>query len=290
MKNRKYSAKAVALDLAKILVGSLIAAAGFQYFMYPNSIPSGSMTGVGQIINLLIHVPVGVITILLNIPLFAIVWKKLGRRFVVYSLICMLAVSVFIDLLALIPLQATSDSMLAAVYGGVLYGAGYGLVYTTGATGGGIDIPAKLLRMKYAYINFGMISMAIQGCIILAFALVFRKIESCMYAIICSFITNKIVDLMLYGPATSRQCYIISERSDELRRAIVNQLGSGGTLLEGKGAWSGQDKQVILCVIRPRQITALRRLVRTTDQKAFFIISDARCVYGKGFESLEDDD
>ena len=290
MKNRKYSAKAVALDLAKILVGSLIAAAGFQYFMYPNSIPSGSMTGVGQIINLLIHVPVGVITILLNIPLFAIVWKKLGRRFVVYSLICMLAVSVFIDLLALIPLQATSDSMLAAVYGGVLYGAGYGLVYTTGATGGGIDIPAKLLRMKYAYINFGMISMAIQGCIILAFALVFRKIESCMYAIICSFITNKIVDLMLYGPATSRQCYIISERSDELRRAIVNQLGSGGTLLEGKGAWSGQDKQVILCVIRPRQITALRRLVRTTDQKAFFIISDARCVYGKGFESLADDD
>ena len=101
---------------------------------------------------------------------------------------------------------------------------------------------------------------------------------------------DKIVDLMLYGPATSRQCYIISERSDELRRAIVNQLGSGGTLLEGKGAWSGQDKQVILCVIRPRQITALRRLVRTTDQKAFFIISDARCVYGKGFESLEDDD
>ena len=144
--------------------------------------------------------------------------------------------------------------------------------------------------MKYAYINFGMISMAIQGCIILAFALVFRKIESCMYAIICSFITNKIVDLMLYGPATSRQCYIISERSDELRRAIVNQLGSGGTLLEGKGAWSGQDKQVILCVIRPRQITALRRLVRTTDQKAFFIISDARCVYGKGCENLEDDD
>ena len=290
MKNRKYSAKAVAFDLGKILVGSFIAAVGFQYFMYPNSIPSGSLTGVGQIINLLIHVPVGVITILLNIPLFAIVWKKLGRRFVVYSLICMLAVSVFIDLLALIPLQATSDSMLAAVYGGVLYGAGYGLVYTTGATGGGIDIPARLLRMKYAYINFGMISMAIQGCIILAFALVFRKIESCMYAIICSFITNKIVDLMLYGPATSRQCYIISERSDELRRAIVNQLGSGGTLLEGKGAWSGQDKQVILCVIRPRQITALRRLVRTTDQKAFFIISDARCVYGKGFESLEDDD
>lgn len=290
MKNRKYSVKAVAFDLGKILVGSFIAAVGFQYFMYPNSIPSGSLTGVGQIINLLIHVPVGVITILLNIPLFAIVWKKLGRRFVVYSLICMLAVSVFIDLLALAPIRATSDSMLAAVYGGVLYGAGYGLVYTTGATGGGIDIPAKLLRMKYAYINFGMISMAIQGCIILAFALVFRKIESCMYAIICSFITNKIVDLMLYGPATSRQCYIISERSDELRRAIVNQLGSGGTLLEGKGAWSGQDKQVILCVIRPRQITALRRLVRTTDQKAFFIISDARCVYGKGFESLEDDD
>lgn len=141
MKNRKYSAKAVAFDLGKILVGSFIAAVGFQYFMYPNSIPSGSLTGVGQIINLLIHVPVGVITILLNIPLFAIVWKKLGRRFVVYSLICMLAVSVFIDLLAMAPIQATSDSMLAAVYGGVLYGAGYGLVYTTGATAAGSTSP-----------------------------------------------------------------------------------------------------------------------------------------------------
>ena len=135
-----------------------------------------------------------------------------------------------------------------------------------------------------------MISMIFQGSIILAFAVVFRKLESCMYVIICTFITNKIVDLMLYGPATSRQCYIISERSDELREAIVNQLGRGSTLLEGRGAWSGQEKQIILCVIKPRQITELRRLVRITDKQAFFIVSDARCVYGKGFQDLTMDD
>lgn len=269
MKNRKYSAKAVAFDLGKILVGSFIAAVGFQYFMYPNSIPSGSLTGVGQIINLLIHVPVGVITILLNIPLFAIVWKKLGRRFVVYSLICMLAVSVFIDLLAMgAHTGPPAIPWLAAVYGGVLYGGGLraGVHHREPRRRDRHprQAPADEVRLHQLRDDLhGHPGVHHPGL-----RLVFRKIESCMYAIICSFITNKIVDLMLYGPATSRQCYIISERSDELRRAIVNQLARRHPP-GGEGGLVGQDKQVILCVIRPRQITALRRWCAPRTRRRF---------------------
>lgn len=277
-------------EILVILLGSLLTAAAFQLLMYPNSIVTGGITGIAQIVNMLTGFPIGVATILMNIPLFLLAWRKMGRQFVVYSLVCMLALSVFIDLLAMIPVSLTIDPMLAAVYGGVLYGAGLGVVYTTGATGGGMDIPARLLRRRFPHINFGVFSLAMNGVIIVAFAVIFHKIESCMYAVICAYISSKLMDVILYGPITSRLCYIISDKSDDLKDAITSRLGRGATLLQGHGAWSGKEKQVILCVVKSQQIASLRRLVRDVDAQAFLVVSDARGVYGSGFESIGKED
>ena len=170
------------LDLLLIIAGSFLAAVAFRYFTYPNSIVSGGITGISQILNLLVGTPVGVVTIVMNIPLFILAWKKLGREFVVGSLIAMALSSVFIDLLAYFPLEITRDPMLGAVYGGLINGFGWGLVMVTGATGGGIDIPTRLLRRKYPYIHFSTFQLSINAAIILAFALLFKKFESCMSA------------------------------------------------------------------------------------------------------------
>ena len=277
-------------DLTRIFVGSFIAAFSFRFFTFPNNIVSGGITGIAQILNLLLKLPVGASIVVMNIPLFIWAGRKLGRRFVILTGICMFTNSVFIDLLEPIAKAVTNDPMLSAVYGGVLNGLGYGIVFTTGATSGGTDIPARFLRRKFPHINFSTFLLGLNVVIILAFAIILRRFESCMYTAICMFIANKVEALILYGPVDSRLCYIISDKSEDLRHALTEQLGRGVTLLQGQGAWSGKEKQVILCVVKPIQIGPLRRMVRAIDVNAFLVIGDARSVYGRGFESITTDD
>ena len=278
------------LDVLKILFGTLVTSFSFRYFTFPNNIVAGGITGIAQIVNLLTGFPIGVLTIMCNIPLFIWAWRRLGRRFVIFTGLCMVISSVTIDLLEPIAVTLTSDPMLAAVYGGVIKGAGYGIVYTTGATSGGMDIPARILRRHYPYINFSTFTLGINAVIIVAFAVIFQRFDSCMYTLICMYISSKVISLILYGPINSRICYIISQRSDELRRAITERLGRGATMLQAHGAWSGQEEQVILCVVKPPQIGKLRKMVREIDEHAFLVVSDARSVYGQGFENILEDD
>lgn len=278
------------IDILKIVLGATMGSISFVYLTFPNDIVSGGTTGIAQILNLLIGTPVGVMNIAMNIPLFVWAWKKLGRRVVLLSGLCMLVNSVMIDVFSLIPFHVTDDHLLAAVYGGLLSGFGYGLVYTTGATGGGVDIPARFLRRKYPHINFNTFILGLNSAVIIAFAVIFRKFESCMYTVVCMYIANKVQELLLYGPINSRLCYIISDRSDELRHAITERMGRGATMLQGYGAWSGKEKQVILCAVKPAQLTQLRKLVRDIDVQAFLVVSDARSVFGRGFENISSED
>ena len=277
-------------DLLRILAGTAIGAVAFRFFTFPNNIVSGGITGIAQIVNLLTGFPVGVGIIIMNLPLFIWAWRKLGRRFVLFTGFCMVISSVFIDLLEPVAVPLTRDPMLAAVYGGLLNGLGWGIVYATGYTGGGVDIPARFLRRKYPHINFSTFVLGFNIVIIVAFAAIFKHFESCMYTLICMYIVNKVEALILYGPINSRLCYIISEKSDDLRHAITEQLGRGATLLHGHGAWSGKEKQVILCAVKPVQLGRLRKMVREIDGNAFLVITDARSVYGRGFENIQVED
>ncbi len=275
------------LDILKLILGSALVAVAFRFFTYPNSIVSGGITGVSQITNLLTGLPVGVVNICLNIPLFAICWKKLGLRDLVGALAVMLMMSVFIDLLAYAKFVATDDPLLAAVYGGVLNGAGNGIIYTTGSTGGGIDIVAKLLRRKYAHINFGNFILGMNVIVVLTFAVLFHRFESCMYTMIMMFISSKVMNLLLYGANVSTVCYIISTCPAEVSDAINREMHRGVTFLKGQGGWSGRDQPVILTVIKRPEIAQLRTLVRTVDDHAFFIVTEAKDVFGKNFENIQ---
>lgn len=278
------------LDCAKLLFGSALAAVGFQFFTFPNDIVSGGVTGIAQIIRLLTGLPVGVMIIIMNIPLFIIGWKRLGARSQMGALVVMVLNSVLIDLLAMTDIVATDEPLLAAVYGGVINGAGYGLIYTAGTTGGGTDIVAKLLRRRYPYINFGTMQLVLNVVVVLTFAILFQKYDSCMYTIIEMFISSKVINLVLYGPGVSEVCYIISDEGVKVKDAITKTMGRGVTFLRGEGAWSGKEKHVILCVVKRPEIAQLRNLVRSVDENAFVIMSEAKDVYGKGFGNIYGED
>lgn len=283
------SALSIVVKYLIIVVGSLIFAASFQFFLYPNSIVSGGVTGIAQIINRLTGLPVGVLSIIMNVPLFIIAWRHFGLDFIVSSFVAMTLFSVFVDVFAVLDIAVTDDAMLASIIGGVIKGIGLGMIYYVGSTTGGIDIVVRLARRRYPHINFGTLMLVMDAVIVAAYAFIFKIYDSAMYSLICMFVMSKVVDLVLYGLDNSSICYIISAHSEDIVKEITfGELHRGVTLLSGEGAYTHEKRPVVMCVIKRPQIAAIRRLVRTLDPNAFLIVTDAKNVFGKGFDSIND--
>lgn len=289
MKNLTFT-KSDIKSVILIVLGSAIAAAGVSFITYPNGIVSGGATGIAQIVNTLTGLPVGVMTVILNVPLFVLAWKKFGIRFILGSLLGMLTSSLFIDLFASLELVLTDDLLLTAVYGGLVKGFGYGLIYTTGATGGGSDIAARMLRRRYPYINFGTISLALDAAVVIAYALVVHQFDTAMYTVITMFVSSRVVNLLLYGAMNSSVCYIITIKPREIADAIGEQLRRGATLLKAEGAYTGEERFVVLCAIKKQQIAALKKIITAIDERSFVIVTESHEVFGQNFSSISKPD
>ena len=270
-------------------LGAVVYAIGFQYFMFPNHIVAGGVTGIAMILNRFTNWPVGMTVLVMNIPLFLIAWRHFGLDYLIGSLVGTAISSVCVDVFASTGIVATTDPMLGSIIGGVIKGAGLGMIYYVGASTGGIDIVAKMLRQKYQQINFGTIVLILDVVIVAAYAFVLQQYQSAMYSLIGMYVVSKVVDLALYGIDNSSLCYIVSEKSEELAKEIISgHVHRGVTILEGEGAYSHQTKHVIMCVIKRTQIGEMRRLVRRVDERAFFIVTDAKNVFGNGFENISE--
>lgn len=282
--------KKEALLYLRVILGAALYAVGIQWFYTPVSMVSGGITGISMIINMLTDLPVGVMILVLNIPIFIIALKQFGLKFMVSSIVGMLATSAFIDLFALIATgPMTLDPILAALFGGAITGLGMGIIYTAEATSGGTDVLATTIRQKYPYINFGTFILAIDIVVVTAYALIFKRFDNAMYTIIAVFVATKVIDTVLYGISRSKFCHIISDRSDDIKCEIVAKLQRGVTIIKGKGAFSGDDKQILMCVVKRQQIVEIRKIVKNIDQKAFVIVTDTRDVFGQGFGDLMSD-
>lgn len=288
MNKFKIERKTLIKNLILMLVGSFVYAAGFQYILLPNSIPSGGIGGISMIINKFTGFPIGTLIIILNVPLFLFAWKKLGFQFMISSLVGTFLSSVCIDILAISPHVLTRDPLLTCVFGGIIFGAGLGLIYRTGATTGGSDIVAKLIRIRYPFMNFGTAMLILDIVIISLYAVIFNKLESAMYALITMFLSSRVIDIVLYGADIAKLCIIISDHGDAVRDFIFETLDRGVTFLHGSGGYSEKDKKIVMCAIRPQQIVELRASIKTIAPDAFIIITDSREVFGDGFSDISD--
>ncbi len=273
----------------RIVLGGAIYAVGFRKFLYPNSVMTGGLTGVSMILNRLIDVPVGLTALVLNIPLFIMARKVNGRRFFIGSIAGMVSSTVFVDIFAKILPDFTRDILLGTLYGGVIVGFGIGLVLSCGASTGGSDIIASLVRKKASGLNLARLIMGVDFVIIAAFAVVFKNFDSAMYSVVSIFIASKVMDSVLYGFDYSKLAYIISDRYDEISEELMSKLGRGVTLLSGEGGYSGKSKKVVMCAIKRHQIGRLKRIVEGIDEHAFVIITEAREVLGENFARFDDD-
>lgn len=266
-----------------ITLGAVIYALAFDWFVAPNQIAMGGVTGLAQIVNALVPVlPVGVLSILVNVPLFLAGWRLLGGRLLVSSLYAMAVSSLAIDVIAWMHTFPPMDPILATLYGGAGMGVGLGLVFSQGATTGGTDIIGKLLKLKFPWLPIGKLVMIPDMVVVILAAAVFGTVNAALYGLIQMYLLSKVMDMILYGWDTSRVAYIITDRWEETVQGLLD-MNRGVTLLQGKGAYTGAEKQVLLVAFRQREIVPIKRMLREIDPKAFFIVCDAHEILGEGF-------
>ena len=266
-----------------ITLGAVIYALAFDWFVAPNQIAMGGVTGLAQIVNALVPVlPVGVLSILVNVPLFLAGWRLLGGRLLVSSLYAMAVSSLAIDVSAWMHTFPPMDPILATLYGGAGMGVGLGLVFSQGATTGGTDIIGKLLKLKFPWLPIGKLVMIPDRVVVILAAVVFGTVNAALYGLIQMYLLSKVMDMILYGWDTSRVAYIITDRWEETVQGLLD-MNRGVTLLQGKGAYTGAEKQVLLVAFRQREIVPIKRMLREIDPKAFFIVCDAHEILGEGF-------
>lgn len=273
-----------------IIVGCAVYAVSFNWFFQPNKISMGGFTGVAQIINRLFPVmPVGITSILLNIPLFIIGVRKQGLKLLVTSLSAMGISSLMIDGLNLLhTFQPMGDPLLACIYGGVLVGISMGMLMTVGATTGGSDLAARLLKYKLRHLSIGRLCLGIDVAVICLYAITFRSVNNALYGIIAMYISSIVMDMVVYGSVNAKMAYIISGHSGEITRQLLD-MNLGITLLDGRGGFSGDRKQVVLCAFKRSQIAHIKSVVTAIDPNAFIIVCEAHEVLGEGFGEYSPD-
>ena len=275
---------------AVITLGSILYALAYNIFYAPNLVAMGGLTGLGQVLNALIPVlPVGTTVFVMNVPLFFLGWKFIGGHLLVSSLYAMTFSSFAIDVMDMIYQFPPMDTMLAAIFGGALLGAGIGLVFSKGATTGGTDLIARLLKLKFAWLPMGTLVLIPDFIVIVLAAVAFGKVESALYGLVSLFITSKVMDMVLYGMDSSKVAYIISDSCKEITDAVM-AMDRGATILHGEGAYSGDEKKVLMVAFKQKEIVPLKEKVNEIDPHAFLIVCDAHDVLGEGFRTYSKDD
>lgn len=256
------------------------------FFIKSASIPVGGVSGISLILNNLFGWSMGIVILSLNIPLMFLAYKFLGRQFVVRTLICIVTNSIFVDLFTAVLPAYNGDIYLSLLYGGVLMGAGMGIVVNAGCTMGGTEILAKLISKK-TDISFGNCNLAFAAMIIAAAAICYGNINSAMYAIVAQFVSSRVIDFILHGAVQSDAIFMITEKPEELSHELMSRLGHGVTAIKGKGMFFGTDRYLLICIVHRNQTAEIKTVINATDPSAFVILTAAKEVYGKDFQHYE---
>ena len=284
--NFRKEGKQLLKDYALIVLGTFLAALSLPLFFLPYDIAPGGISGISTVLASVLPLSVGLISFVLNVPLFLIGWRTVGWRFAVRSFIAMSLMSLFIDL---VPVRDVSGNvMLASVFGGVLLGVGLGLVVRAGATTGGTDMAAKMIHSRVAFLPIATILFMIDGLVVAVAALVFG-LQAALWALISLFVSSQAMDSVIKGFNTAMQFMIISRDAEEIVRRIHTEIDRGCTRLMAEGTYSRLPVGTLLCVVSRTEAPRLKKLVAEVDPQAFVTVCNVHEVLGEGFTGIDDE-
>ena len=286
---KKINWKGLAIDFAFIVAGSICYAVAIGMFSDPNDIAPGGLTGVAILLNYLFEwIPVGVATIVMNIPLLIASWFVLNKYMVLRTLWGILISSVLTDLLSpyISDLFLVSDGrnpLLVCIFGGALLGLGVGLIMRRGGTTGGSEVISRLIEKKYPHISVGTLILGVDAVVITLSAVVYNRVEQALYAVVFVFVGSQIIDRVVYGGRSGKMIMIMSKKQPEITQAIMTKVNRGVTLLKSQGGYSGMDQNTMLVAVRKDEVFRLRKTVFEIDPQAFLMILTTDEVRGLGF-------
>lgn len=284
MRERLENPKIAAiLDYVLIMLGSCIFGAGIVIFIKPAMISMGGVAGIALIGNYLTGLPLGMASIVLNIPLLIFGYKRMGREFFIKTVVSSVVYSVFIDVVGPWLPNFSGDRLLAALYGGLIMGLGFGLVFKRGGTSGGTDIIAKYLNEKFE-ISIGNANLVMNGMVIIACSVIYHSVESALYAIIVQYLTGVVLNAIVDGSERQKEGLIITNKPEEMAQAILESLQRGCTGIDGRGMYTSAEKTILLVVVRRHEVSALKKLAHQVDPECFMLISEVSEVFGTHFK------
>jgi len=288
MKLNKKDLRRNIANLSLVLLGSVVMAVGYSLFLIPHHFVPGGVSGIAMIINYFTRMPLGTLIMVLNIPVFIVGIKIMGRKYGLRSLLGMVISSLLIDFFhEVVGLKsATDNAILAAIYGGVMLGVGLGLVFRGRASTGGSDILGQIFN-RWTGMSVGIAIMLVDFFIISASGLAFQKLEAPLYGYIVLFISSRVIDMILEGWNYTKLVIITSTRTGEIQEFILNTLDRSGTALKSRSLYLNREGETIITVIHRKQLAELREFVKSIDPGAFVIINDTYAVLGKGFKATQ---
>lgn len=283
----KKNGKRITADLLAYLLAGVLYAVSVNCFTAPNMIAPGGVTGLATVVNYLTGLRIGVTMLALNIPLFVVGYLKLGRKFVAKTIVATIIVSLAVDVVGIFLPAYTGDKLLASIFSGLLTGAALALIFLRGATSGGTDIAAKVLQQRFPHLSMGRLVMLVDAVIIIIAAIVFKSVESSLYAVIVLFVSSWVIDSALYGARNGRILLVITSRGDAISKAITASMERGTTLLPAKGGYTNEEKEVLVCAVRRHEVAKARKLIYEIDDDAFIMVAEAGEIIGEGFNGIE---
>lgn len=275
-----------------ILLGSILFAASLSFFLSPALIVAGGVSGIAILLAEFVPLGIGALFLLLNLPILLAGLIKFGKRFMISTLIATLLSSLFteiFDAVLLRHLPLTDDILLSALFGGVLCGAGLGLVFRAGATTGGTDIGVRLLRLAFPHFKPGILFFLIDSIIVLASAFVFQSPEAALYSTLTLLATSAVMDLVLYGRDRAKLLFVISKQHRAIARRLLRETEVGVTYVDVEGAYTEKEKTMLLVAVKNRLYPKVREVIADTDPAAFTIVAGANEIYGEGFKAHTDE-
>jgi len=267
-----------------IVLGSAIFSFGLVHFNIQNELAEGGFTGITLILLFAFNWDPALMNLLLNIPMFIIGWKLLGRITFHYTVIGTVAVSIFIKLFMVyqIDVQMKDDLVLVALFAGLFIGIGLGIIFRYGGTTGGVDILARLAH-KYLGWSMGKTMFLFDTLVILASWVTYLNSRSMMYTLVAVFVGARVIDLVQKGAYAARAAFIISQHQDEIATKITNEMGRGVTVFQGYGHFTKSEREILYCVVGQNEIVRLKNIITSIDEYAFVSLTEVHDVMGEGF-------
>ena len=272
-------------DCGIIAVGSMFIAFALNSFLVPYQLSSGGIGSVGVILFYFLKVPLSVSNLVLNLILFALGIKFLDKQSILKSVVGIVLLTFFLQVSTYFPFFK-EDILFACVIGGVLDGAGMGLVLKVNASTGGIDFCCLMVKKKFPHISIAGFIFTVNACLFIISGICFKSYMVVFYSVVAMFISAKVTDAVLNIGEAAKSIQIISEHHQEIEAAILQDIDRGVTEIHAEGGYTKDEKKMLFCVVKPKEAPKIVRLVKEIDNSAFIIISDAREVLGNGFKSV----